>query len=58
MFLNKFTFMWFFSIYMYLYIVDVFRNSGPVAIQTEPYEKHRERYDSDCTDIEHAKLSK
>lgn len=48
----------FFSIYMYLYIVDVFRNSGPFAIQTEPYEKHRERHDSDCTDIEHAKLSK
>lgn len=43
---------------MYLYIVDVFRNSGPVAIQTEPYEKYRERHDSDCTDIEHAKLSK
>lgn len=43
---------------MYLCIVDVFRDSGPVAVQTEPYEKHSERHDSYCTDIEHAKLSK
>lgn len=47
-----------YNFFYFLCNVDVFRNSGPVAIQTKPYEKHCERHDGDCTDIKHAKFSK